>query len=109
MSDIKKNQRIHAVRRAQQRYGITITNAEYEHLCTMVKFTEHFGQNWDGCQYLQANKEKNRHEYRIRWMGVEFYVIWDRKTKRIVTFFKPEWSMKYKQPQGKVVFDIRIE
>lgn len=89
---------IHAMKRVAQRYNFILTVEEYFKLVKMVAN--------GNCDWLEK-QAKHRSEVRIKYMGKEFYVIWDKKLRRIVTFLEPCWSKHYEKPPERTVVRVR--
>jgi len=77
--------RLHANRRAKERYGITLTDEVYAEIIANIKAKKGGLGKKFSCRLWQV-----RTSYRSR----RIYVIYDRKREAIVTFLKPEWICK---------------
>lgn len=76
-----KNQRIHAKRRAEQRFGLTLSRADLNELVRQIQRGE--------AEFLA--RESNRvSRFRVRVRGASAEVIYDKQRKNIVTFFPPD-------------------
>ena len=75
-------QKLHAYRRIEQRFGITLSRDEYDDLCAQIR-----------CGRTKGVRETNRvahHTVKIR--GQTMVAVYDRQRESIVTFLTLEMS-----------------
>ena len=73
----RKALRVHAKRRASERYGLVLNNDQLDELARMI----HAGQS------RRIEKQSHRVEvHRLTWQGRAMVVVYDCQRKQIVTF-----------------------
>lgn len=80
----EKNQRHHAKQRAIERYGVWLTNADYDRLCAQIRNQK--------AEFL--SRQTNRITlYRVRFEDRDLYAAYDKKRHVICSFLTPEQAM----------------
>lgn len=77
-----KAMRLHANRRARERYGIDLTDEVYKEIITNIKTKRGVPGKKITCRVWQV---------RTHYKGRRLYVVYDRKREALITFLKPEW------------------
>ena len=70
-------ERIHAKRRASQRYGITLNKYQYREISKMIM---------KGQEFVLSRPSLARTIYLIEYMGKQMKVVYDKKRHQVVTF-----------------------
>jgi hypothetical protein len=94
-----RNTRIHAARRALERYGVDCSPDLIKALRRAIKRRLREGVCTDTCAILHQ-QHGPRPVFRVRHEGIDFKLVWDRKAKRIVTFLPPAMDLAWKQRRG---------
>ncbi len=82
--DKRTAQKLHAYRRLEQRFGITINKAEYEALVSQIR-----------CGQTDGIRETLRvAHHRMTVKGIDLVAVYDKQRLSIVTFIPVHWSEK---------------
>lgn len=82
MSSKKNNQRIHAKKRAEERFGIQLNKSKRKELIKMILN--------GNARHLE--KISNRlSKFRVKFEDTLMDLVYDKSRKNIVTFLLPEW------------------
>lgn len=76
----KKYSMKHTQQRMEERYGISITDAEYDYLCDLIKFKV-------DCTLVNIERQASsiQETYRVLFKGGIVNVVWNASTKQIKT------------------------
>ena len=78
----RTTQKLHAYKRIEQRFGITLSRAEYDRLVDDIRFG-----------HTQGERETLRVSHHIVTVhGQEMSAVYDKKRMAIVTFIPCDWS-----------------
>lgn len=92
------SQKIHAVKRYKERYGVRLSNQIYSELIALV-------QSGAATTII---KQSNRVSIRqIEYKSQEYFFVYDRRRKTIVTFLTKEMVMETKVKKQDNIFELR--
>ena len=75
-------QKIHAKKRAQERFGVNLTSEEYEALCKTIK---------NNGAHLIKKLSNTRSIFNLCHKGKDLFAVYNKTTGRIVTFLSLEY------------------
>lgn len=73
------HQRVHAQRRAKQRYGVELSTRQIKEMARLIRASSDEAE-------LIAKQSLSRKLYRVRYEGNTYNVIYDKKRSTVVTF-----------------------
>lgn len=84
------NDETHCLMRLKERFGIELSHDEYRRLVNCLKSPG--ARTYDDVKYSYVSKSSNtRSIYRMNYKEIEFYAVYNRSSKSIITvLFTPE-------------------